>query len=72
MNAWIDCLTSLDAPDDGMTTVHAPEGGCVVLTLKNLRPMAKQGNPKIYSAINGVLCPLLTGVAWKQTNHQFW
>ncbi len=22
MNAWIDCLTSLDSPDDGLTTVH--------------------------------------------------
>ena len=33
MNAWIDCLTSLDVPDDGLTTVHAPHGGSVVLRI---------------------------------------
>jgi hypothetical protein len=27
MNAWIDCLTSLDAPADGMTRVTVPKGG---------------------------------------------
>ena len=50
MNAWIDCMTSLDAPDDGMTSVHAPDGGCVVLTLNNFRPLAKR-QPEIYAAI---------------------
>jgi hypothetical protein len=23
MDAWIDCMTSLDTPDDGMTTIPA-------------------------------------------------
>jgi RNAse (barnase) inhibitor barstar len=32
MNAWIDCLTSLDAEDDGMTTIHVSPGS--VLTLE--------------------------------------
>ncbi len=34
MNAWVDCLTSLDAPADGMTAVHAPPGGVLVADLE--------------------------------------
>ena len=30
MNAWIDCMTSLDEPRDGMTRVHAPKGGVLI------------------------------------------
>ena len=26
MDAWIDCMTSLDSPDDGMTTIHTEPG----------------------------------------------
>ena len=37
MDAWIDCLSALDVPEEGMTTVHAPEGGVVVLELSNTR-----------------------------------
>lgn len=33
MDAWIDCLSSLGQPFDGMTQVHAPTGGVVVLQL---------------------------------------
>ena len=33
MNAWIDCMTCLDQPADGMTTIHAPPGGVVVIQL---------------------------------------
>jgi hypothetical protein len=33
MDAWVDCLTSLDLPSDGMTKVHAPAGGVVTLQL---------------------------------------
>src|SRR5215213_9411282 len=35
MNAWIDCMTSLDAPDDGMTSVHGTAADPVVLQLDN-------------------------------------
>ena len=31
MNAWIDCMTSLDAPGDGMTTIHGDAADPVVL-----------------------------------------
>ena len=40
MDAWVDCLTSLDAPADAMTTVHAPRGGVVVLQLDGVDEFA--------------------------------
>lgn len=33
LDAWIDCLSALDQPDDGLTTVHARPGGVVVLEI---------------------------------------
>jgi ribosomal protein S18 acetylase RimI-like enzyme/RNAse (barnase) inhibitor barstar len=36
MNAWIDCMTCLDDEDAGMTSVHAPRGGVLVLELEHL------------------------------------
>ena len=50
MNAWIDCLTSIDAPADGMTTVHAPDGGALVLDLKERRNFAARC-PAVYAAL---------------------
>ena len=42
MDAWIDCMTSLDEPADAMTTVHAPKGGVVVLQLDAVDDLAKR------------------------------
>lgn len=50
MNAWVDCLTSLDAPEDGLTTVHAPVGGVMVLELSGAPALATRC-PEIYSAL---------------------
>jgi Barstar (barnase inhibitor) len=36
MDAWIDCMTSIDEPGDGMTTIHAPPGGVLVLQLDHV------------------------------------
>jgi RNAse (barnase) inhibitor barstar len=36
INAWIDCMTSLDAPEDGLTTVHGTESDPVVLYMENM------------------------------------
>lgn len=33
MHAWIDCMSSIDAPDDGMSTVHVEPSGTLVLHL---------------------------------------
>lgn len=35
MNAWIDCLTSLDAPEDGMTSIHASAVEPLVIHIDN-------------------------------------
>jgi RNAse (barnase) inhibitor barstar len=37
MDAWIDCLTSLDAPEDGMSNVHCAPGAVVTLELENVK-----------------------------------
>jgi hypothetical protein len=33
MNAWIDCMTSVDIPSDGMTTVTVQPGEILVLRI---------------------------------------
>ena len=35
MNAWIDCMTSLDTPEDGMTTIHGSATDPVVPHIAN-------------------------------------
>jgi Barstar (barnase inhibitor) len=49
-NAWVDCLTSLDKPTDGMSKVHAPPGGVVVLRLDHAQDLAVR-QPEIYAAL---------------------
>ena len=36
-SAWIDCMTSLDDPDAGMTSIHVAKGQVLVLQLKNVK-----------------------------------
>jgi hypothetical protein len=50
MNAWIDCMTSLDEPADGMTKIHAPRGGVVILQLDNVASFGTEG-AELYQAI---------------------
>jgi len=50
MNAWIDCMTSLDEPKDGMTSVHAPSGGVLVLQLEHVGDFARRC-PEQYDAL---------------------
>ena len=50
MNAWIDCMTSLDEPADGMTAVHAPPGGVLVLDLAGVSGFARRC-PEQYDAV---------------------
>ena len=40
MDAWIDCMSSLDEPDGGMTNVHCHRGDVVTLRLENVKPFA--------------------------------
>ena len=50
MNAWIDCMTYIDDPEDAMTTVHAPPGGVLVLELEHVTEFAVRC-PQQYDAI---------------------
>ena len=50
MNAWIDCMTSLDEPAHGMTSVHAPPGGVLVLQLGHVDEFAMRC-PEQYAAL---------------------
>ena len=50
MNAWIDCMTSLDDPDAGMTKVHAAPGGTVALELEHVADFMRRC-PELYAAV---------------------
>ena len=50
MDAWIDCMTSLDTPEDGMTSIHVNPGEVLVLDLSDPKGL-KQRCPEIYDAI---------------------
>jgi hypothetical protein len=50
MNAWIDCMTSLDEPAAGMTSVHALPGGVLVLQLDFVDDFSARC-PEIFDAI---------------------
>ena len=50
MNAWIDCLTSLDAIEDGMSSVHCEPGAVLTLRLQNVKRFSTRC-PEQYKAL---------------------
>ena len=52
MNAWIDCMSSLDAPEHQMSTIHAPEGGIVLLEVLHVEELAATQR-ELYDALVG-------------------
>jgi RNAse (barnase) inhibitor barstar len=50
MDAWIDCMTSLDVPDDGMSTVHCEPGRIMTIELQNAKGFALR-YPEQYEAL---------------------
>jgi RNAse (barnase) inhibitor barstar len=42
MDAWIDCMTDLSEPENGMTTIHGSPTDPVVLYLDNADAMPKE------------------------------
>jgi RNAse (barnase) inhibitor barstar len=50
LDAWMDCLTSLDAPEDGLTKVHCLPGSVLTIELQNVSQIKAQF-PEQYSAI---------------------
>jgi RNAse (barnase) inhibitor barstar len=50
MDAWIDCMSSLDAPEDQLTGIHCARGRVLTIELGNVHGF-KQRNPEQYAAI---------------------
>ena len=50
MNAWIDCMSSLATPDDGLTAIHCEKGKMITIELNNVKTL-KQNIPNIYNAV---------------------
>lgn len=50
MDAWIDCMTDLDAPGAAMTSMHVRPGTVLVLVLEGVAGFAERC-PEQYSAL---------------------
>jgi RNAse (barnase) inhibitor barstar len=50
MNAWIDCMTSLDCPADSLSKIHCIPPDTVVLHLEEVEDFRSRC-PKMYEAI---------------------
>jgi hypothetical protein len=50
MDAWIDCLTCLDDPGAGMTSIHVGPGEILVLALHNATGF-KTRCPELFAAV---------------------
>jgi hypothetical protein len=50
MDAWIDCMSSLDCPEDGLSSIHVDPGQVVVLDLSGVNSLANRC-PEIYEAV---------------------
>ncbi|QWV14695.1 barstar family protein [Marinobacter adhaerens] len=50
MNAWIDCMSSLADPDEGMTKIHCAKGRVVTLQIDHAADM-KAEHPELFSAL---------------------
>jgi hypothetical protein len=50
MNAWNDCMTYLDEPGAGMTSIHVSPGDVVVLCISGAKDFKKRC-PEIYDAL---------------------
>lgn len=61
MDAWIDCMTSLDDPRAGMSKIHAPEGGVLTLQLDGVDGFAERC-PEQYRAV--VDCCAFVNCRW--------
>ena len=50
MNAWNDCMTYLDDPGSGMSSVTVEKGGLVVIRVENASSLKKRC-PEQYDAL---------------------
>ena len=61
MDAWIDCMTSLDDPSAELSRVHAPPGGVVVLQLEHVDNLIER-----YPEQYGTLIECAAFVNWRR------
>ena len=54
MNAWIDCVSSLDDPDSGMTSVAVAPGEVVLLHVDHANDFAKRCPEPFSAMVDGV------------------
>lgn len=66
MDAWNDCMSSLDYPEHWMSTVHINKWETLIIEWKNIKPL-KKGYPDIYDAL--IECSAF--VNWRRTN-EWW
>ena len=50
MDAWIDCMTALDVPEDGMTTVYCEPGTLITIEITNAKSLERRC-PEQFSAL---------------------
>lgn len=50
MDAWVDCMSCLDDPDAGMTSIHVPPGSVLVLHLEGTGDFQRRC-PDLYAAL---------------------
>ena len=50
MSAWIDCMTSLDSPNDGMSKIHCVPPDVVVLQLEGAKTF-REKHRELYDAV---------------------
>lgn len=65
MNAWIDCMSYLDDPEAGMSTVPCAPGAVVTLDLEDAAEFA-QRCPELYAG----LIESTAFVNWRRVNEQ--
>jgi RNAse (barnase) inhibitor barstar len=51
MNAWIDCLSYIDSPQENMSRIHCKPGCALVLVLKNAESF-KHRCPEQWESLN--------------------
>lgn len=56
MDAWIDCMTSLDTPEDGMTSVHCEVEKVLIIELDNADEFKRQSPEQYAALIRSVEC----------------
>ncbi|MEM8850509.1 MAG: barstar family protein [Pseudomonadota bacterium] len=54
MDAWLDCMSCIDHPASGMSSIHVPPGGRLVVRIDNAGIMRKAA-PDLWKQVQEVL-----------------